>query len=251
VSWDGVEPDGSATDRVAKDLQSASIRANEAYGQLCMAFNKVSDGGWAPIPSVAVARLTETLAATSRHESTSSSSTFSGVLTDATGRARHLENLLTPTGERGTRHAAQLNLLRAAHIAQELAIQLDRAARRAETFGYSGRRPAASHVIEPRQFVLSAGDLRPPPGALQPIEVTMPGVLIGLAVLILPASHRSRYSEEFRGELQDLPAREQVGYAVRQCLVALSLRRGLMGQLWRIRKERGSGAEHAQTRQRP
>ncbi|MEU4247512.1 hypothetical protein AB0F15_08895 [Amycolatopsis sp. NPDC026612] len=50
--------------------------------------------------------------------------------------------------------------------------------------------------------------------------------VLGLALQLLPAAHRPRFEEEFRGEVADLP-RGQIRYAARQLGHAWSLRRSL------------------------
>lgn len=55
----------------------------------------------------------------------------------------------------------------------------------------------------------------------------MSGALVGLAVLMLPAPHRARYSEEFRAELFDTDPRRRVRHAARIVASALPLRASL------------------------
>lgn len=66
------------------------------------------------------------------------------------------------------------------------------------------------------------------------LEGRAPGQLVcaisELACRLLPAAHRSRYSQEFRAELFDLPRRARLLYALRQVRHAPSLRLGLTAQ---------------------
>ena len=62
------------------------------------------------------------------------------------------------------------------------------------------------------------------------------------------AAHRSRYFEEFRAEVNDLPPSEHAGYALRQCLLALTPRPGLAAPSWSSRKD---AADHADRSDQP
>lgn len=52
--------------------------------------------------------------------------------------------------------------------------------------------------------------------------------LVALAVCVLPADQRTRYTEEFRADLWELSRGRRLGYAVRLVVFSLSLRRNLL-----------------------
>ncbi len=62
-----------------------------------------------------------------------------------------------------------------------------------------------------------------PPGALV-------GAIVKLSCQLLPVSHRSRYLDEFRSELFDLPRRHRLAHAARLLRCALAIRAGLREQ---------------------
>jgi hypothetical protein len=64
------------------------------------------------------------------------------------------------------------------------------------------------------------------PGAM-PRVGPIPGTLIRLAVLVLPAEHRTRYDDEFRAELVDVPLPRRSAHALSLLLGAVPLRRAL------------------------
>jgi hypothetical protein len=148
--------------------------------------------------------------------------------------------------------SVELALFRAVHESQEITKLLDQA-----IDAVTRRSPRASSVVRTKldgDGAHAATITAPLPddfrASVKPIAVTLPGTLVGIAVLLLPGRHRSRYAEEFRAEVRDLPHGEQVGYSWRQCLFAVSLRYALIRPIWQ-RRHGGRGKsprEHGSSR---
>lgn len=66
-------------------------------------------------------------------------------------------------------------------------------------------------------------------GTDNPVPGRVPRGVVALATRVLPAWGRSRYREEFLGELTELPRRERFGYALRVLTHAWTLRHALTG----------------------
>ncbi len=64
------------------------------------------------------------------------------------------------------------------------------------------------------------------PGSMRRVG-PVPGLLIRLAVVVLPAEHRTRYEDEFRAELVEVPLPARTAHACSLVVGALPLRRAL------------------------
>jgi hypothetical protein len=219
-------------------LRAAGDHASATYGELTGSYIRTAEGNPADHSLDAIDDLVETLSAASDLAEARGNRQLINELAEAASHAERIRSIAARNRWARPFPGEQLELLRVSYAAQQLTYRLDAAVGLVDDIERLGARTARRRVVVeqtaelPRRSGFSAADLRLPPGAVQPIEVTLPGALIGLAVLLLPPRHRSRYHEEFRAEVRDLPSNEQVGYAIRQCAQALALRAGLMAQAW-------------------
>lgn len=232
--------DRSVTGRVAAELAVAGADARRTYSMLSSAFTEAAAKGRTALPIPQLAQVRRIVAA-AQHAGLPSRDVRE-LLARAGTVAERVDRLVDEAGN-GVSDGGRLAMFRAAQAVMDLGLLLDQAAARLQPGGVTAGRAVkrrSGHQVEQPRYVVAAADLVPPVGAQQPIEVTAPGLILGLAVGLLPRAHRPRYAEEFRGEVRDLPPRQQVGYALRQCLQALALRRGLR------RTSRGRGPVDAE-----
>ena len=214
-------------------LRAAESYASQAYGDLTGAYLESAQGRASYMSLTAVERLTEALDEAATHAYSSGRVALSTQLSQAREQANHVRQIAKHRHGGLLLPGEQLDLLRASHSAQQLVYHLNAARLVYDSERSRTHRPSGGRSVDlPPRTIFSAEDLRLPPG-MHVREITLPGTLIAIAVLMLPSRHRRRYSEEFRSEVRDLPANEQVGYACRQCLMAVMLRGGLMSDAWR------------------
>ena len=234
----------TADRQFAEKVRDAAQDAWEIYYEVNRAYGKASAGAIYWPSGKPAARLVRSLEAALRMESTEGCRALASTLANAASEAKQLDRLLEQGSGMNARVGVALELFRAQYQVQGLMRALDAAVVSAERLTVTHQRKP-----RPRDGDETLGAHRTAPAALhlreasarqQPIEVTLPGMLIGIAVLFLPTAHRARYSEEFQAEVRELPSNEQVGYAVRQCIFALTLRRGLVRSFWR---SSGRGAD--------
>jgi hypothetical protein len=247
--------DGSDPTDLVSSLRAARGRASDARDELNRAWYSTSKDR-ADFPLGAVNDLVDAIAAATRLAEDTSDPELRSELTGIGFRAHRIRTIARQSHEthivRGLLPGEMTSLLWASETVAQLTRRLEAAERHVQEPGLfrpsarRGRVTVVQDAVPSPRAGFTAADLALPAGAAQPIEITLPGTFLWLAVVLLPASSRGRYYEEFRAELRDLPSTEQVGYAMRQCLQALALRRGLMAGAWaawrdgRRRGDRGS-----------
>jgi hypothetical protein len=222
-------------------LRAARERASDARDELNRAW-QLGVSERADFPLDAVGDLVDAIATATKLAENTSDPELTNELAGAGTRAQRVRTIATRSREahiiRGLLAGEKIRLLWASETVQQLTRQLEAAERHARQPGLfhpsakRGRVTVVQGTALPPRGGFTAADLALPPGSAQPVEITLPGTFLWLAVVLLPASHRGRYHEEFRAELRDLPPNQQIDYAMRQCLQALALRRGLMAGAW-------------------
>lgn len=92
-------------------------------------------------------------------------------------------------------------------------------------------------AVQPVQSTVSAADLISSDDEDVAAVTGVPGALVTVATLMLPASRRTRYREEFRSDLYEDEPDRRLGHATRIALTALPLRISLMRELRAARRQ--------------